>query len=64
VLSRGIVGDVQGTLVVASPIYKQHFDLASGRCVEDPAVCLPVFEARVQGDAVWVRPRPKTPHTV
>ena len=32
VLSRGIVGDLKGELVVASPVYKQHFSLASGRC--------------------------------
>ncbi len=30
VLSRGIVGDIKGELVVASPVYKQHFSLASG----------------------------------
>ena len=29
VLSRGIVGDVKGELVVASPIYKQHFSLTT-----------------------------------
>ena len=33
VLSRGIVGDLKGELVVASPVYKQHFGLATGRCV-------------------------------
>jgi nitrite reductase (NADH) small subunit len=30
VLSRGIVGDLGGELVVASPLYKQHFSLISG----------------------------------
>lgn len=35
VLSRGIVGDLKGQIVVASPIYKQHFDLATGQCLED-----------------------------
>ena len=29
VLSRGIVGDVAGELVVASPMYKQHFSLVT-----------------------------------
>src|SRR6478609_12044477 len=38
VLSRGIVGDIKGELVVASPVYKQHFSLASGQCLEDEAV--------------------------
>ncbi|MGZ8211836.1 MAG: nitrite reductase small subunit NirD [Burkholderiales bacterium] len=54
VLSRGIVGDLQGELVVASPVYKQHFSLASGRCLEDPAVRVPVFPVRLDGDVVWV----------
>lgn len=36
VLARGIVGDLNGELVVASPLYKEHFRLASGLCVEKP----------------------------
>lgn len=35
VLSRGIVGELEGDLVVASPLYKQHFRLKDGSCVED-----------------------------
>jgi len=35
VLSRGIVGDLKGQIVVASPVYKQHFNLATGQCLED-----------------------------
>ena len=58
VLSRGIVGDVKGELVVASPVYKQHFSLVTGLCVEDPAVSVPVFPARLDGDAVWVSVSP------
>src|SRR3989442_12031796 len=38
VLSRGIVGDLKGELVVASPGYKQHFSLATGRRLEDNPV--------------------------
>ena len=55
VLSRGIVGDLKGELVVASPVYKQHFSLASGQCLEDPGVRVPVFSVRVQDGVVWVR---------
>src|SRR5262245_22037207 len=43
VLSRGIVGDLKGEVVVASPVYKQHFSLASGQCLEDPGVRITVF---------------------
>ena len=54
VLSRGIVGDLRGELVVASPVYKQHFSLVSGRCLEDPAVGVAVFPARLEGGMVCV----------
>src|SRR4030095_1658120 len=56
VLSRGIVGDLKGELVVASPIYKQHFSLVTGGCVEDPEVRIPVYDARVEDGAVVVEP--------
>lgn len=54
VLSRGIVGDIKGELVVASPVYKQHFSLATGVCVEDAAVSVGVFSARVVNDIVEI----------
>src|SRR5262245_25478334 len=54
VLSRGIVGDLKGELVVASPVYKQHFSLASGQCLEDPAVRVPAFATRLEDGTVWV----------
>jgi nitrite reductase (NADH) small subunit len=36
VLSRGLVGDRGGVPLVASPIYKQGFELATGRCLDEP----------------------------
>ena len=54
VLSRGIVGDLKGELVVASPLYKQHFSLVSGRCIEDETVSLPVYRASVRGADVVI----------
>jgi nitrite reductase (NADH) small subunit len=55
VLSRGIVGDLKGELVVASPIYKQHFNLVTGQCLEDTEVSVAVFSARVEGNTVSVK---------
>ena len=55
VLSRGIVGDVGGELVVASPLYKQHFSLTSGRCLEEADVAVPVYSVRLDGASVCVR---------
>ncbi len=54
VLSRGIVGDVGGELVVASPLYKQHFRLIDGSCVEDAAVSVPVYRVRLQDEDVLI----------
>ena len=54
VLSRGIVGDLKGELVVASPVYKQHFSLLTGRCLEDETVSVPVYRALVEGSDVLV----------
>ncbi len=52
VLSRGIVGDLQGKVVVASPIYKQHFELETGRCLEDETVSIKTYPVRVENGAV------------
>lgn len=34
VLARGLVGDVDGEPVVASPLHKQRFSLVDGRCLD------------------------------
>jgi len=54
VLSRGIVGDLKGEVVVASPVYKQHFSLKSGQCLEEPQVQVMVYPVDVDADTIWV----------
>ena len=54
VLSRGMCGDLKGQTVVASPIYKQHFNLETGQCLEDESVKLPVYPIRVVDGSVQV----------
>ena len=51
VLSRGIVGSLQDTVVVASPLYKQHFCLRSGACLEEN-VQLRTWQVRTQSNKV------------
>src|SRR6185312_12460895 len=58
VLCRGLVGDVGGEAVVASPIYKQHYSLITGRCLEEPELCVPTFLARISEGDIWVRAAP------
>ncbi|MFW3615638.1 nitrite reductase small subunit NirD [Billgrantia antri] len=54
VIARGIVGDLKGQPVVASPIYKQHFRLEDGQCLEDDSVRLRTWKVSFKGDEVWI----------
>ncbi len=46
VLSRGILGSVGEALVVASPLYKQHFCLETGACLEQDEYKLKTYSVR------------------
>lgn len=46
VLSRGIPGSVGESVVVASPLYKQHFCLETGQCLEQEDIKVPVYQVR------------------
>ena len=54
VLSRGVIGDIQGRSMVASPLYKQHFDLETGQCFEDDTVKVPVYGVQINAGRVKV----------
>jgi nitrite reductase (NADH) small subunit len=54
VIARGIVGDRAGTPKIASPIFKQSFDLRTGQCLDDPEVRLPAYQTRVRDGRVAI----------
>jgi nitrite reductase (NADH) small subunit len=54
VLSRGIVGSRGDRPKVASPVYKQSFDLATGVCLDDPSVSVATFPVHVRDGRVLV----------
>ena len=54
VIARGIVGSRAGIPKVASPMYKQNFDLRTGECLDDPTVALATFAVRVLDGRVEV----------
>jgi nitrite reductase (NADH) small subunit len=54
VLSRGLVGDRNGTLKVASPIYKHNFSLTTGQCLDDETVKISTFAIQVADNRVQV----------
>jgi nitrite reductase (NADH) small subunit len=52
VLARGITGDLKGQPVVASPLYKQHFNLETGQCLEDEGVKVKTYQVLLDGETV------------
>ena len=54
VLSRGIVGSRGEITTVASPVYKQRFDLHTGRCLDDDSVAVPVYGVRVVDGSIEI----------
>ncbi|HIQ44103.1 nitrite reductase small subunit NirD [Ectopseudomonas khazarica] len=54
VIGRGLVGHLGGDLVIASPLYKQHFRLRDGACLEYPEQHLPVWPVRLRGERVEI----------
>jgi nitrite reductase (NADH) small subunit len=58
VMARGIVGSSGERVTVASPMYKQVFDLATGVCLSEPTVRLPVWRTWIEEGFVHVDPSP------
>jgi nitrite reductase (NADH) small subunit len=54
VLCRGIVGDKDGQLYVASPLYKQHFSLETGQCLEDESVKLKCWKVELEEEHLYL----------
>jgi len=55
ILSRGLIGDAAGTPTVASPMFKQRFDLVSGRCIDAADVAVAVHDVGLLDDVIHVR---------
>jgi nitrite reductase (NADH) large subunit len=71
VLARGLVGNIGERVVVASPIYKQHFDLRTGECLENPTASVRAYPVRVTAgrvlldlSATGLGKRPRRPRLV
>ena len=54
VLSRGLVGSLGDRIVVASPLYKHHFDLRTGECLENADWSVRAHKVRVDQGQVLV----------
>jgi nitrite reductase (NADH) small subunit len=54
VIGRGLIGSLGGDLVIASPLYKQHYRLKDGTCLEDAALRLRTWPVRLVGEVVEI----------
>lgn len=54
VLYRGIVGSVGDEPVVASPLYKEHYSLVSGHCLDNDTVSVMTYPVRLEQGNVLV----------
>lgn len=55
VLSRGIIGSLGDQIVVASPLYKEHYNLRTGACVEKPEYSVKVYPVKVEQGVVQIQ---------
>lgn len=54
VLARGILGSIGEKRVVASPLYKQHFCLDDGSCIEDETQAIKSWPVRLRDGAIEI----------
>ncbi|CAN8139960.1 nitrite reductase (NADH) small subunit [uncultured Thiomicrorhabdus sp.] len=55
VMSRGMTGDIQGELYVASPLHKERYSLITGECLDKEGVSIPVYPSKIEADIVWLQ---------
>lgn len=54
VISRGILCSLKDRVWVASPMYKQHFSLEDGSCMEDDSVSIGVYDISADSGSIEV----------
>lgn len=54
VLSRGMIGDLGGEPMLASPLYKQHYSLKTGSCFEYAEIKIATYDARLDNGRVML----------
>jgi nitrite reductase (NADH) small subunit len=55
VLSRGIIGSTADITYVASPLYKQRFNLATGECLDSEDHNIKTFNVRIENEQVQLK---------
>ena len=55
VLSRGMIGDLGGEPMLASPLYKQHYSLKTGTCFEYADIKIDTYPVQIDNNRVAVK---------
>ena len=55
VLSRGIIGSTEDITYVASPLYKQRFNLATGECLDSEEHKIKTFNVRIENEQIQLK---------
>ncbi len=53
-ISRGLIGDIKGEPMVASPLHKQHYSLKTGVCFDDENVTIETYGIRMEKGRVEI----------
>lgn len=54
VVARGILAELGGEFTIASPLYKHHFRLTDGLCMENSNIQLSTYPLTFIGDTVFI----------
>lgn len=54
VLSRGLICSIKGEVCISSPLYKQHFSLVSGECLEQPELAIKVYSVKLENGQIYI----------
>lgn len=54
VMSRGLLAQFGETLTVASPLYKQHYNLKTGECLEED-ISIPVYDTKISDQKILIK---------
>ncbi|AZL86426.1 nitrite reductase small subunit NirD [Aliivibrio salmonicida] len=55
VISRGMMGSLEGEPYISSPLYKHHFHLETGVCIEFPEVILTTYPVRMSDNQIQIK---------
>jgi len=55
VMSRGMIGDLKGQLMVAAPLQKQHYNLQTGECLDVEGVSINTYETKLEHNNVFIK---------